>query len=148
VPYQIFQTKTGPLIVAAGNDRLFSKLANILGKPEWVNDPRYATNSARVVNRSTLEESLRAILATRAKEEWVAEFEVAGIPCAPVLTVPEVLGEQQTKALAMLQAMPEMPDVRLIGLPLSFDGQRPQPRLPSPKLGAHTESVLGALRAS
>jgi crotonobetainyl-CoA:carnitine CoA-transferase CaiB-like acyl-CoA transferase len=148
VPYQIFQTKTGSLIVAAGNDRLFSKLANILGKPEWAKDPRYATNSARVVNRSTLEESLRAILSTRGKEEWVAEFEAAGIPCAPVLTVPEVLGEQQTKALAMLQTMPEMSEVRLIGLPLSFDGQRPQPRLPSPKLGAHTEAVLSALRAS
>ena len=83
VPYQIFQTKTGPLIVAAGNDRLFSKLANVLGKPEMgersANTP--ARNSARVVNRSTLEESLRAILAIRAKEEWVAEFEVAGIPC-------------------------------------------------------------------
>jgi crotonobetainyl-CoA:carnitine CoA-transferase CaiB-like acyl-CoA transferase len=148
VPYQIFQTKTGALVVAAGNDRLFNKLADVLGRAEWKKDARYITNSARVVNRSSLQNSLRAILATRSKEDWVTAFEAAGIPCAPVLTIPEVLEEQQTKALGMLQVISGTSGMQLIGLPLSFDGQRPKPRLPSPKLGAHTEVVLGALSAS
>jgi crotonobetainyl-CoA:carnitine CoA-transferase CaiB-like acyl-CoA transferase len=148
VPYQIFETKTGSLIVAAGNDRLFAKLADLLGHPEWKVDPRYVTNGARVQNRAVLEQTLHSILAARTKEEWAIEFEAAGIPCSPVLTIPEVLVEPQTDALGMLQDVPDRPGVKLIGLPLSFNGERPQPRLPPPKLGAQSDETLGVPAAS
>src|SRR5262245_4118124 len=65
VPFQAFETKTGPVIVAAGNDRLFVKLAGALGHPEWVNDPRFATNASRVAHRATLCGMIDEIFLTR-----------------------------------------------------------------------------------
>jgi len=101
-----------------------------------------------VQNRAILEQTLHSILAARTKEEWAIEFEAAGIPCSPVLTIPEVLVDPQTDALGLLQDVPDRPGVKLIGLPLSFNGERPQPRLPPPKLGAQSDAILGVPAAS
>jgi formyl-CoA transferase len=135
VPYGAFQTLDGPLIVGAGSDKLFRKLAEVLGHPEWVLDPRFLVNSDRVRNRVVLEELIAAKLLTRPRAEWATELEQAGVPCAPIQTIPEVLLHEQTGALGMLQHVPDSPEVLLIGLPLSFDGIRPASRGRAPRLG-------------
>src|SRR4029434_3458716 len=71
VPFQAFETKTGPVIVAGGNDRLCVKLATVLGHPEWVTDPRFKTNAARVENRPALCKMIDEIMAGRSKGEWI-----------------------------------------------------------------------------
>jgi crotonobetainyl-CoA:carnitine CoA-transferase CaiB-like acyl-CoA transferase len=136
VPFQAFETKTGPLIVAAGNDRLFVKLAGVLGHPEWAKDPRFVTNAARVEHRDALLADVEAIFATRAKGEWIDLLEAAGVPCAPIHTLPEAVAHEQAGALGMIQPVPG-DDFSLVALPLSFDGARPSIRRAPPAVGQH-----------
>jgi len=69
-------------------------------------------------------------------------LEAAGVPCAPLLTVPEVLQEPQTRAVGMVQRVPEV-EVDVVALPFSLDGERPSIRRPAPRLGQHNQEILG-----
>jgi len=140
VPFESFETSTGPIIVAAGNDRLFAKLANVLGHPEWAADPRYATNAERVANKPTLLAEIARIFAGASRDEWIARLEADGVPCAVINTLPDAATTKQADALGIVQTPPG-DDYTLIGLPLSFDGARPQIRRAPPKPGEHTEEV-------
>ena len=142
VVFQAFEAKDGPVIVAAGNDRLFAKLAEALGRPDWAQDARFATNAARVTNRAALIPEIEAIVRTRTKAEWLERLEQAGVPCAPIQNLAEVLAEPQTGATGMLQPVPEL-GLELLGLPLSFDGERPPIRRRAPHLGEHNGEILG-----
>ncbi|MGH7311936.1 MAG: CoA transferase, partial [Candidatus Rokuibacteriota bacterium] len=73
--------------------------------------------------------------------EWIDLLEAAGVPCAPINSLPEVLAQAQTEALGILQPVPG-DSVPLIGLPLSFDGVRPSIRRAPPKIGEHNEEIL------
>lgn len=138
VPFESFETKTNPIIIAAGNDRLFAKLAGALGHPEWPSDPRFATNAARVASKPELVSQIQLILISRSKGEWIDVLEAAGVPCAPINTLPEAVTEPQAAALGMIQKVPG-DDYELMGLPLSFDGARPGIRL----VGEHNREILG-----
>jgi crotonobetainyl-CoA:carnitine CoA-transferase CaiB-like acyl-CoA transferase len=140
VPFQAFETKTGPLIVAAGNDRLFVKLAGVLGHPEWVKDPRFATNAARVEHRATLCALIDEIFVTRAKGEWIDLLEAEGVPCAVINSLPEAAAHPQVAALDMIQAVPG-DDFSLVALPLSFDGTRPKIHRAPPAVGEHDRDL-------
>jgi crotonobetainyl-CoA:carnitine CoA-transferase CaiB-like acyl-CoA transferase len=136
VPFQAFETKTGPVIVAAGNDRLFAKLAGVLGHAEWAKDPRYVTNAARVEHKSELLAMIDEIFLTRSKGEWIDLLEAEGVPCAVINSLPEAAAHPQVAALDMIQPVPG-DDFSLVALPLSFDGVRPKVRLAPPALGEH-----------
>lgn len=137
VPYEAFDGADGPFLICAGNDRLFAKLVQVLGYPEWAQDPRFRTNRDRLANKAALLEPMRARLRERPRDAWLALLEQAGVPCAPIHTVPEALAQPQVEALGLLQPVPDA-DFRLTGLPLSFDGERPAIRGPAPALGADT----------
>ena len=143
VPFQGFETRNGPLIVAAGNDRLFAKLAQELGHPEWAGDPRFQTNAERFAHKDVLLPEIEAIMLTRTKGEWLDRLEQAGIPCAPIHTMPEALAHEQTVAAGMVQPVPGT-DLELMGLPISFDGGRPALRRAPPALGEHDGEIKGA----
>jgi crotonobetainyl-CoA:carnitine CoA-transferase CaiB-like acyl-CoA transferase len=145
VPFEGFETKTGPIIIAAGNERLFAKLAAALGHPEWAKDPRFGSNSARVANKADLVAAIARIMLTRSKGEWIDVLEAAGVPCAPINTLPEAVTEPQAAATGMIQAVPG-DDCELVGLPLSFDGMRPGIRMAPPGAGEHNREILGAGR--
>jgi len=147
VPFEGFETKNGPLIVAAGNDRLFAKLASELGHPEWANDARFAHNAARVANRDTLVSAIAATMRTRTKGEWIDRLEAAGVPCAPIHNLREVLAEPQTAATGMIQPVPEL-DLDLIGLPITFDRVRPPIGRRAPTLGEHNGEIMRKARRS
>lgn len=142
VPYQAFETSTGPLVIAAGNDRLFARLAQVLGHPEWGTDPRFVTNEDRSRNRAILLPMVAEIAAGTTKEELAEKLETAGIPCAPIHTVDEVLAHPQTDALGILQQSPGI-DLSLVGMPISFDGERPAYRKDAPSLGEDNARVFG-----
>lgn len=136
VPYEAFETADAPLLICCGNDRLFAKLAQELGRPGWTTDERFATNRARLAHRQAFLDELAPLLRARARAEWIARFEAAGVPCAPVHTVPEALAHPQVQALGILQAVPAE-DFRLTALPLTIDGARPALRSGAPRLGEH-----------
>lgn len=142
VPFQGFQTKNGTVIIAAGNDRLFAKLAIALGHPEWAKDPRFATNGDRRAHRLELVELIEGVLGTRTKGEWIDTLEEAGVPCAPIQDLREMLAEPQVEALGVLQGVPEL-GYDLMTLPVSFDGRRPPISRRAPTLGEHTKDIVG-----
>ena len=145
VPFQAFETKTGPVIVAAGNDRLFVKLANVVGHPEWVKDPRFETNAARVENKAALCDQIDAIFLTRSKGEWIDLLEAEGVPCAVINSLPDAAAHPQAVALDMIQPMPGE-DFSLVALPVSFDGARPKIRWAPPGIGEHDKSFAAGER--
>ena len=139
-PYQAYQCADGWLVVAAPNDRLFAKLSAVLGHPEWPADERFSGNQQRYRNLPALNALIEPIIRERTREQWRAALEEAGIPCAPVRTTLEMMDEAQTRALGMLQRLdPARPE--LMGLPVSFDGERPAMRNFAPRLGEHNEEV-------
>jgi crotonobetainyl-CoA:carnitine CoA-transferase CaiB-like acyl-CoA transferase len=141
VPYRGYATSDGYLVIGAGNDNLFRKLAVALGHPEWADDPRFLDNPKRVHNRVALDAMIEEATRTKTAGAWQAILEAAGVPSAPMQSVDQVLAHPQTQALGMLQPSPDG-RLTIMGLPLSFDGERPPFRRAAPKLGEHTEELL------
>jgi formyl-CoA transferase len=141
VPYEAFDAQDGPFLICCGNDRLFAKLARELGKPEWAEDPRFATNRARLQNKTTLVVLMTEILRTQPRAVWIERLEAVSVPAAPINQLEDALAEPQVRALAQLQPVPGE-DYRLTGIPLSFDGVRPPIRLAAPRLGSGNAPVL------
>ena len=142
VPYRGYATKDGFIVIAAGNDKSFASLAKVLGHPEWIDDPRFVTNPKRVENQTVLYGWIEGIVSQRTSREWQEILDKAAVPNAPMQSIAEVLEHPQTKALGMLQPSPDG-DITLLGLPVSFDGERPGFRVSPPKLGAHTDEIFG-----
>jgi crotonobetainyl-CoA:carnitine CoA-transferase CaiB-like acyl-CoA transferase len=143
-PYQVLPTRDGELMVAAGNDRLFAALCRVVGLPELVDDPRFATNPDRVARR----EELAAILVERLRGDdtasWQRRLREAGVPAAPVADVEDVLASPQTAALGMLQSLahPRIDALQIPALALSLDRERVLHRAGPPDVGQHTVEVL------
>lgn len=141
VPYRAYRTADGELVVAAGNDALFRALARVLERPEWLEDARFATNPDRVAHQAVLYPLIEGEMVRRPTAEWMARLDAAGIPCAPVQDVGQMLDHPQTRALGLLQTLPGT-GVSAIGLPVAFDGARPAARGPVPARGADN-ALLG-----
>ena len=141
VAFGAFETKNGPLIIGVANDRLFAKLARALNRPEWVEDPRFRTNADCLTHRDYLLGEIRTILRQETKEQWMDRLEAAGVPCAPILTLPEVLAQPQTDALGIFHSVPET-DGKMLSLPLSFDGVRAALSKRAPQLGEHNGEIF------
>ena len=139
-PYRAYRTRDGDLVVAAGNDGLFTKLCGVLGF-NWFEESRFKTNPDRVKNAQTLYGMIEKEMARRSNAEWIALLDAAGVPCAPVQNVKQMLECEQMQALGLLQDVPGSSQP-LIGLPISFDGERPLPRSAPPALGTHTKEIF------
>jgi crotonobetainyl-CoA:carnitine CoA-transferase CaiB-like acyl-CoA transferase len=146
VPYRAYPTTDGDLVVAAGNNGLFQRLCGVLGHPEWAEDPRFLGNPERVQNAAILNSLIKAEMAKRSSADWNAALDQAGVPCAPVQDVRQMLEHEQTRALGLLQVVPGS-SVPLIGLPIRFDGERATPRSGPPRLGEYSQIVLGEASA-
>jgi crotonobetainyl-CoA:carnitine CoA-transferase CaiB-like acyl-CoA transferase len=146
-PYQVFTTLDGELMVAAGNDRLFAALCDVVDLPELVSDPRFRTNPERVANREALVAILAERLRTDTTHDWHEALRAAGVPAAPVADVADVVASEQTEALGILQpiAHPHISGLQLPALPLSFDRERASHRSAPPSVGQHTAEILAEL---
>jgi crotonobetainyl-CoA:carnitine CoA-transferase CaiB-like acyl-CoA transferase len=140
VPYEVFPTADGELMIAAANDRLFARLAEEIGRPELAADPRFRTNPDRVANREALLPLVRERLAERPSAYWLETLR--DIPVAPVQDLAEVARHEQTHASGMLQ---ELDGIETIAAPLQVDGERVEHRAPAPLLGEHSAEVLAEL---
>lgn len=142
VPYQIFETADRPLCIAAGNDRLFVKLAKAMGHPEWCDDPRMSDGRKRAANRAAVLEVMEPVLLGKTRQEWLGIIGEAGVPCAPVNDVAELAASEQLAAMGQLQELPGS-GLKVVGVPLNFDGVRPKPMGGAPGLGQHNGEVFG-----
>jgi len=149
-PYQAFQARDRWVMLAAGNDRQFAALCEVLGQPELAGDPRFRTNPDRVENRETLAELIAERIATADAAGWLERLAAAGVPAAPVQDLAEVVAHEQTEALGLLQPLPDaaISDLRLVTLPLAVNDDRAAHRSPAPALGEHSAEILAELGCS
>ena len=140
VPYQAFPVQDGYIMVAAGNDKLFCKLCDAIGRPELAHNPKYRINKDRVVNRVELINILTDVFRQQPSAHWFDRLDAAGIPNGPIHTVDQVVTHPQVDALGMLQAVPGE-DMRLLGLPISFDGARAPLIHVAPSAGKDNTSI-------
>ena len=140
VVFQAFAASDGEVVIAAANDRLFAKLGRELGHPEWADDPRFASNALRVQHKADIVPVIAAVLATKPMQHWIDRLEAIGVPCAPIHDFQQVVDQPQTEAIGIFQKVPEV-DLRIVGLPISFDGVRPPVRGRAPEIGEHTAAI-------
>jgi crotonobetainyl-CoA:carnitine CoA-transferase CaiB-like acyl-CoA transferase len=140
-PYKAYRAADRYLVIAAGNDALFRRLASVLKRPDWQADPRFATNAERVKNREALNSMIDAIVIARPAADWTAQLDAVGVPSAPLQKVSEVLAHEQTLALRMVSPVPGS-EMSLMSLPLRFDGERLPIRSAPPACGADTDAVF------
>jgi crotonobetainyl-CoA:carnitine CoA-transferase CaiB-like acyl-CoA transferase len=142
-PYEAYRTADGYLVVVGTGGRdSWGALCRVLDLERLAADPRFATNADRVRNAEALKTELEAVLSTRPNAEWIPLLEAAGIACAPVQRLAEVLASEQVRALAMVgsqqhAAAGEVPSVRL---PLRMSGAATTSAKPPPTLGAEGEA--------
>ena len=146
-PQDVFATRDGHMVLVVGNDGQFAKCCEVLGRPEWATDERFAKNSGRVRNRLELTAMIAELLRTRDTKEWVAALEACGVPCGPINTVPQVFADEQVRHRGMLVEIPHplagaVPQVaspmRFAEAPVTYE------RAP-PLLGQHTQEILREL---
>ncbi|RTZ45409.1 CoA transferase [Candidimonas sp. SYP-B2681] len=143
-PYQAFPTATDWIIIGGANERNWTRIAEVLGHPEWCDDPRFILNAERMRNRDALVEIMSEILTTKSADDWLAAFDKAGVPAGPVHSIGQALSHPQTLARGMIveQVHPQAGNVRTIGMPVKLSMTPAQYRRAAPRLGEDTMAIL------
>jgi crotonobetainyl-CoA:carnitine CoA-transferase CaiB-like acyl-CoA transferase len=143
-PYQAIRCADGYITLGAANERLFRRLANLLGHSEWGDDVAFADNASRVRNRAALAERIEAITATRSRAHWLALLESNDIPCGPINDYSEVFADPQVLAREMVVETdhPALGRIRALGSPIKMSATPPNVTRRAPQLGEHTSEVL------
>ncbi|WP_425080350.1 CaiB/BaiF CoA transferase family protein [Ruegeria arenilitoris] len=145
VPYDVYETSDGHVILAVGNDGQFRRFCDFIGRPELADDPRFATNPARLENRDALNAVLRPAVQAHDTATVIAELEDRKVPVGPVRTLEQVFASDQVAARQMQIAMQAAPGpVQLIGNPLKLSRTPVTYRAAPPEFGADTQAVLNA----
>lgn len=135
VPYQVFPTQDGHMVLAIGNDGQFSRFCEAAGHADVAQDARFATNPQRVLNRNALVPLITGWTLLRTTAQWVEDLEHNAVPCSPILDVAQVMNHPHVKARGMvLGAQGHQPP--MVATPMRFDGKRPQAPLPPPSMGS------------
>ena len=144
VPYQDFPTADGDMILAMGNDHQWGKFCAVASRPEWATDPRFATNSQRVVNRAVLIPLLRQNTVMRTTREWIVALEPAGVPCGPINRIDEVFADPQVRSRGARIELPHplAGTVPLVANPIRLSASPVRYERAPPTLGQHTDEVL------
>jgi crotonobetainyl-CoA:carnitine CoA-transferase CaiB-like acyl-CoA transferase len=140
-PYESYRAADGPLAIGVGTDRQFSRLAIAVELPALSRDPRFATNAARVAHRVELKQALEERLGRQVRAVWLERLAAAGVPAAPINTIPEVFANPLVRERLLVEAG-GVPQVRS---PVRVDGRPAGVHRPPPALGQDTEEVLRAL---
>jgi crotonobetainyl-CoA:carnitine CoA-transferase CaiB-like acyl-CoA transferase len=148
-PYQRMETKDGYLMIGAAGEAIWQRCAESLGHPEWCQDPRFATNRARMANRDALEAAMEAVLARNTTDHWVEIFEEVGVPCGPVYNYAQMFADPQVRHRGMVQyaSDPQLGEVPHLRTPIRI-GEGVRVRSVAPKLGEHNAEVFGRLGVS
>jgi crotonobetainyl-CoA:carnitine CoA-transferase CaiB-like acyl-CoA transferase len=144
VPYQVFRTQDGEMFIVGSNQRLWTRLCQALRREDLLQDPRFASNMERVKHRHLLVPVLQGEIQKYPTRELNEMLDEAGVPCAPVNTLDNVLTDPQTLVRDMIVDIPHplIPDLKLLGLPVKLSASPGDVRLPPPLKGQHTEEVL------
>ena len=135
VPYQVFPTLDGHMVLAIGNDGQFARFCEAAGHPDTASDARFATNPERVKHRETLVPMLAEWLRQRDTADWEKLLNGHSVPCSPILDVAQVMAHTHVAARGMVLPSRDAQHPPMVANPIVFDGQRPVSRTPPPALG-------------
>lgn len=143
VPYQVFATADGHIVLAVGNDGQFQRFCALAGRPEVGQDPRYRLNSSRVAHRDELVAQIAGWMRERSTQQWIDRLEPEHVPCAPILELPQVFEHPQVRHRGLQvqgidsrgRAMP------MVAQPMRFDGERALAARPAPQLDEHGDPI-------
>lgn len=146
-PDLIFQTLDGYITVGSVSDSEWQGLCGVLGKPEWIDDPRFKTPGKRGANAAERITLVAQILATGQSQDWLDRLDAADVPCAPVLRRGEVMNNPQVVNNRMIEEFeqPMLGQVRQPRPAARFDATPARIGGPAPAIGQHTDSILAEL---
>lgn len=149
-PYQDFPSRDGNVLLAIGNDGQFARFCQACGHPEWAQDVRFATNTARVQNRTALLELMVPVMQTRTTAEWIALLEDKAVPCGPINTIAQAFDDPQVQARGIRQMLPRqagdgITQIATVANPMRLSATPVSYRSAPPALGQHTHEVLREL---
>jgi len=148
-PSGAFRTQDGLLNIAANKQEQFEALAKAVGKEELISDPRFAKRESRKLNRSALTDILETALSEKPAREWEPLLNTLGIPAGCVVSIPEALKLRQIAERQLLQTFEQVPGVdrpvTVVRAGFRLSQGQPHAALPPPRLGEHTDQVLGEL---
>ena len=144
VPYQVFETADGHIILAVGNDGQFERFCEVTGLQHLSADEKYATNPQRIVNRDELIPLLEPVFKTRTNVEWIDALEKSQVPCGPINTVDRVFADPQVQHRQMQRDLPQkdLGTIPVTANPIRLQQHDTTAQLPPPHLGEHTLEVL------
>jgi formyl-CoA transferase len=143
-PYQAIQCADGYITIGASNNKLFERLCEALGHPEWVRVPEYADNPSRVRNRIALARVIESVTAAQPRAHWLAALGQRDIPCGPIHDYAEVFADPHIVAREMVVDVdhPSLGSMRALGSPIKMSATPPDVRRRAPRLGEHTDAVF------
>lgn len=146
-PTGVFPTADGHMNIAASSTRLWLRLCDALGKPEWKDDPEWSTQIGRTRHRAAINNAISEITRQEPAAHWVNVFEAAGIPAGPINTIDKVFADPQVQHLGIAAPIdtPLFGETRMVASALNFEGMPREIRSPTPEPGAHTDEVLAWL---
>jgi formyl-CoA transferase len=146
-PYQAIRCSDGYMTLAAANDRLFERLTDLVGHPEWARDPDYANDTLRVRNRAALVRLIETVTMKQPRAHWMALFESNGLPCGPINTYDQVFADPHIQARGMVVETdhPTLGRLRTLGSPIKMSETPPIVGRRAPLLGEHTREVLSQI---
>ena len=143
-PYQAIRCADGYITLGAANDRLFDRLCDVLGHPEWRTRSEFADNASRVRNRQRLADEIEAITAGKPRQHWLDLLQANDIPCGPINDYAQVFADPQVLAREMVVETdhPTLGHVRMLGSPIKMSATPPDVSRRAPLFGEHTDQVL------
>ena len=144
VPYQAFATADSHIIITVGNDQQFMRFCQVIEQPQWVDDQRYATNTARVNNRVTLCGQITKYLKQQTSQYWLSKFEDHAVPCGPINTIDQVFKDPQVQSRNMVFTMQDTRagELKLVANPINYSRSQIEYNLAPPELGNQTIEIL------
>jgi len=143
-PYQAFNAQDRAFAVAAGNDKLWQSLCNVVGRKNLPSDPRFVTQAGRMKNQKALAAILAPIFRQRPADQWIAELDALGVPCAPVFDYAEILADRHVDHMRIVREilLPNGATTKTVGFPIGLSEFQFDITRPPPALGEHNEEVL------
>jgi len=144
IPYQVFAAKDRPIAIAVANQKLWVNFCRVVGKEEWLEDPRFESNPKRVENRDAILPRVAEVMAAKTCDEWMELLVRAAIPCGPVNDMQHLFADPQVRHRGMIAEVPHptIGTLRLAGIPIKYSATPGAVRRAPPLLGEHTDDVL------
>ncbi|MGZ8228968.1 MAG: CaiB/BaiF CoA transferase family protein [Burkholderiales bacterium] len=144
IPTGVFPTSDGHINIAAASERVWERLCDAIGHPEWKQQPEYRTRKLRSEHRTTLNATISEITRHKPSAHWVELFEESGVPCGPIYSIDQVFADPQVQRLGMAAPVKSRRkgDFQLVASPINMEGVQKKIRSATPEAGQHTEEIL------